>query len=315
MTDDLREDDLTDDFDDVPKVGIWKLLRELPLCDDFLGMQALNLEVVDRFLDAQESELLAEYMEEERTPFPAVVFVSALSQMWVFALYEFLRTWRQRARSVLRWAKEFQSTPVQARASRLESKKREMEKRSGDPRWAEAFHWPFYESAAKDPSFADSLRKAVDRTERLFRRIEALRVSLAKHELPGVKESYAMAPGYGRIDMMTGSIYWMVSLRGDEVDHVSRRSLADDCRRLSLDRDLLILPEILQEKLRKVPDHSYGVKRIVAVLKDGTQYGGVYIGWCKEVLQVEGHEIVPFDVDQIVEVRDDPLPPDREARG
>jgi hypothetical protein len=48
-----------------------------------------------------------------------------------------------------------------------------------------------------------------------------------------------MAPGYGRIDMLTGSIYWLVELRGDEVDLVSRRTLADECRRLALDRDAL----------------------------------------------------------------------------
>jgi hypothetical protein len=157
------------------------------------------------------------------------------------------------------------------------------------------------------------LRKAVDRTERLFRRLEALRVSLAKHEVPGVKESYAMAPGYGRIDMTTGSIYWQVSLRGDEIDIVSRRRIADECRRLALEQDLPILPVDLQEKLKKFPIHSHGVKRIVVVLDDGTQYNGVHVGWCKEVLGIEGYETVPFDVGRIVEVKADPLPPTRES--
>jgi hypothetical protein len=113
MTDGYAEDYLADDREDTTKVSIWKLLRRLPLCDHYLGMQALNLNIVDNFLERQEAQLLAEYMEDERTPFPAVLFVSALSQMWVFALYEFLRTWRERAENILRWAREFQSTPIQ----------------------------------------------------------------------------------------------------------------------------------------------------------------------------------------------------------
>jgi hypothetical protein len=57
-------------------------LRALPSCDDiFLGMQALNVDVVDGYLEVQEAELLREYIEIERTPFPSALFVSALSQM------------------------------------------------------------------------------------------------------------------------------------------------------------------------------------------------------------------------------------------
>ena len=79
----------------VPQVEIAEALRTLPLCDEpYLGMQVMNLGVVDGFLENQEARLLAEYMETERTPLQIGVFVSALSQMWIFALYELLRTWR-----------------------------------------------------------------------------------------------------------------------------------------------------------------------------------------------------------------------------
>jgi hypothetical protein len=189
------------------------------------------------------------------------------------------------------------------------TKKREIEGKMADPKSAGAFYWPAYQQAAKNSVFVESLRKAVDRTEQLFRRIEALRISLAKHEMPGVKGSYAMAPGYGRIDMRTGSFYWQVVLRGDEVDIISRRSVADDCRRLALARDVLILPEDIQDKIKKLPDHSYGIKRIAVVLEGGATYSGVLVGWSKEVLIVEGHEGVPFDVARVAEVRHDPLPP------
>src|SRR5688500_9927863 len=81
------------------------VLRELPLLDEvFLGMQALNIHLVDGYLEQLEAELLQEYIERERTPTESALFVSALSQMWVFATYELLRTWRQRVRDVLRWA-------------------------------------------------------------------------------------------------------------------------------------------------------------------------------------------------------------------
>jgi hypothetical protein len=48
--------------------------------------------------------------------------VAALSQLWIFGLYELLRTWRQRASSILRWAKELASVAHQEREARLAAK-------------------------------------------------------------------------------------------------------------------------------------------------------------------------------------------------
>ncbi len=303
-----------DEQRDAPRAAIWHVLRDLPLGDEpYLGMQALNLQITDAFLENQEAQLLAEYMHDERTPIQSTLFVSALSQMWVFALYEFLRTWRQRVKDVLQWAKEIQATPAPARDARLASKRAEIAARAAEPDGAAVFFAPAYDDAATDPTSIETLQNAIDRTERLFRRIEALRVSLAKHEIPRMRGSRAMAPGYGRIDMQTGSIYWMVSLGGKEVDLVSRQTLADECRRLALDREIVILPEALQEKVRKLPEHSYGVKRIAMVLDDGVRYPGLYVGWNKEVLTLARHEgPLPFDVGRVVEVQDDPLPLERD---
>jgi hypothetical protein len=74
------------------------------------------------------------------------------------------------------------------------------------------------------------LEKAYQRVEPLFRRIEALRMNLAKHEVPKMKDVPALAPGYGRIDMMSGSMQWQVDLGKNVVDLVSRKSLADHLR-------------------------------------------------------------------------------------
>lgn len=293
--------------DDDPAVGIAQALQTLPLFDEpYLRMQAMNLDILDRFLINQEANLLHEYFEIERTPLPSTMFVSALSQLWLFGLYELLRTWRQRERDVLRWYKEFRATPASMQKARLAEKRREIEKRAADPRGAGVFYWRPYERAAEDPAFGEILRKALDRTERLFRRIEAFRVALAKHELPGAKGSFARAPGYGRIDMTDGSIYWQVVLQGDEVDLVSRRTIADQCKRLAINESPAIVPEALQESMKKFPDDSYGIKRVVVTLDDGTEHRGVYVAWCKEIVWVRGHESIPFDADRTVDVRHDP---------
>jgi len=288
---------------------ISKAFRTLPLFDDpFLQIQAMNLEVVDAFLMEQEAGLLDEYIAEERTPLETATFVSALSQMWMFGLYELLRTWRQRARDVRRWAKEFRETPPAEEEARLAAQRREVEERSVGPDGSGDLYWPPYETAARDPKLAETLRRAVAKTERLFRRIEALRMSLAKHEMPGIKGSFAMAPGYARIDLASGSLYWQVVLSGDEIDIVSRRGIADDCRGLVASDTASILPEAIQEKLRQFPDFSYGVKRIAVALDDGTTYKGVYVAWVTDVLAVEGQRGVPFDPSRVVDASADPIP-------
>lgn len=190
--------------------------------------------------------------------------------------------------------------------ARLAAKRHEIEQRAADPGTVGAYYWRPYERAAEDPAFGEILRKALDRTERLFRRIEAFRVALAKHELPHAKGSFAWAPGYGRIGMTDGSIYWQVVLQGDEVDLVSRRTIADQCRRLALDESPAIVPEALQQGLKKLPDHSYGIKLVVVTLDDGTEHRGVYVAWCKEIVGVRGCESIPFDADRIVDIRHDP---------
>jgi hypothetical protein len=196
-----------DGIDDESMVGIAEALGRLPSLDEpYLHMQAMNLDIIDRFLIDREGDLLREYIEIERTPFPSVMLVSALSELWLFGIYELLRTWRQRGREVLRWHKEFRTVPTSEQQARMAAKRREIEERAAVPESAGVFYWPAYEKAIVDPTFGETLRKTLHRTERLFRRIEAFRIALAKHELPGAKGSFAMAPGYGRIDMTDGSI-------------------------------------------------------------------------------------------------------------
>jgi hypothetical protein len=267
-----------------------------------MQMQATNLELVDHFLIQSERDLLREYIEIEQTPLPTALFVSALSQLWLFGVYELLRTWRQRAKDVLRWAKEFYSASPKQRPTILETKKLEIERRAADPNGV-VFYWPAYERVAMDEAVATRLKNALDRGERLFRRIEAFRITLAKHELPGTKNSFASGAGFGRIDMTDGSIYWQVVLRGNEVDLVSRRTIADECRRLGNDDYSMILPEAIQTKVKRFPNSSYGIKKATLILRDGQQYPGVHIAWSREIVHIEGHEIIPFDIADTVDAR------------
>jgi hypothetical protein len=282
---------------------IREALESLPILDDlYLRMQAMNIDLVDAYLSGMENDLLKEYTEIERTPIEMALLVSALSQLWIFGLYELLRTWRQRASDVARFSEGLRALDQSERKGRIAEQKRKL-KASVALNGSEVIYWRPYEKAARDEKFAEVIYSAVDQSERLFRRIEALRVSLAKHEMPKEKGSFAMAPGYGRIDNTDGSIYWQVVLQGNEVDIVSRKSIARDCRALLEDRSHVILPRSIQEKILRFPKHAYGTKIVTAVLEDGTVYPQVHVAWSKEVVHVSGHGELPFDARKVVDVR------------
>src|ERR1041384_2333051 len=105
-------------------------LPKLPLFDEdlYLGMQATNLQVVDHILRDMESQLLALYIEKERTPGPVAMVVSAFSQLWVFGLYEILRTWRTRGERILEFAASLEGVSEDARMRLIEEKKRRVQK-------------------------------------------------------------------------------------------------------------------------------------------------------------------------------------------
>lgn len=204
-------------------ISFAELLWKLPLFDDlFLSMQGQNVMLVDLYLRDLERDLLRELIEIERTPFPATLVVSALSQMWIFAVYELLRTWRQRVKDL-----------------KHDAQKPAVAQQSGNSKLAGMYYQGQLAHLRKKPTYAKELDRAVSRMEPLFRRIEALRMNLAKHEVPKLHGVPAMAPGYGRIDGMTGSISWQVDLGNNLVDLVSRRSLADQLKDLVVDKSIV----------------------------------------------------------------------------
>ncbi len=288
-------------------MSLIKAIQALPLMDDdpYLYMQVMNLGVVDDFLVDLERQLLREYMEIERTPMPEALFASALSQMWIFAVYELLRTWRQRCRAVFEFVEHLDKLTEPKREAYVSAKKVKLQKASPYPEELAVPQWRTFERAANDHGFTTNVRKAFDSSERCFRKIEALRMHLAKHEMPKAPGSFAMAPGYGRIDMINGSIYWQVLLRGNEVDIISRRDVADLCRELAVDRSKFLLPLALQKKVQPIPESSYGAKRVRLKLSDGTEYHKVFVLWNKEVGAVLGYEDIPFEVSKVIDLFED----------
>lgn len=203
------------------------LLWKLPLFENvYLSMQGQNIMLVDVYLRDLEKALLREYLRRECTPVPDVFFVSALSQMWIFATYELLRTWRQFIRDLKKTAA---APPDEEEVAPEEEPRRHL---------AEAYWRGQVQQLRSDPQFGRHLDAAYAAVEPLFRRIEALRMNLAKHEVPKRKGELAMAPGYGRIDESSGSIYWFVDLGNNYVDMVSRRTIGDHLRQVVIGRPL-----------------------------------------------------------------------------
>src|SRR6266446_2128588 len=103
--------------------------------DPYLRMQAFNLGVVSQILDDMEHQLLIEYIREDRTPSSAIV-VSAISQLWIFGLYELLRTWRQRASAVLRFGKAVAELSTDVREAQIAEQFEKTRRDSADPAFA-----------------------------------------------------------------------------------------------------------------------------------------------------------------------------------
>jgi len=274
------------------------VLRE----DPFLSMQASNLGLVDTLIVDIEDQVLREYMETDRTPMPTAAMASALSQLWIFGVYELLRTSRQRMKEIIDFTSQINSLSDEERLQRVAERREDIQARSADLDWVEPVQAQILEKAVKNADFAQQLRTDLVRLQRVFRKIETLRVHLAKHEIPRVRGSYASGAGYGRIDMENGSIYWQVELRNNEIDIVSRRDIAKACLEFAERRPIAILPDPIQVKVAQFPEHSYGVKRVILVLNDGRKFESL-ISWNQEILFALGFEKLPFATEDVIDAR------------
>ncbi|NQE60792.1 hypothetical protein [Caulobacter sp. RHG1] len=196
-------------------------LRRLTLLGDdpFLSMQATNLGLVDVFLNQLESQLMRARMVEDGTPLDTA-FVAAQSQMWIFAAYELLRTWKQRAKDTMKLIK----------GGRVEARLAQLERPLGYRHTAREIRAHQLRTAAALPDALETLDADLRRIHVTFGMMEALRMALAKHEVPKVRDSVAFAPGYGRINMWNGSIDFKISVDAGILGATSHRDLADGFR-------------------------------------------------------------------------------------
>lgn len=224
------------DFPDTEsEKALHEVLWEFPLFRNlYLSMQAQNISLVDEYLENLEANLLREYLELEKTPVHTAMFLSALSQMWIFSFYELLRAWRQQVKKLIEYGDGLASLTGREREQEIHNQRKRLKKASSVIRIEDAWYNEEFRRAEDNPQYIQDLKQAKQSLELLFRRLEGLRITLAKHEIPKREGLRAMAPGYGRIDMRTGSIYWTVTYKDGTCEIISRRSIADECRELAI---------------------------------------------------------------------------------
>lgn len=211
-------------YDDIDFSVISMQIRSLPFYSDdlYLGMQATNIGVIDALITEYEYGLRRELFDLERTP-PTALTVSALSQMWIFALYEVLRLWKDRRHKFKNW---YEEGSIDKRLSAMKdeesnltlaARKKQLRRYCDDAQYREEID--IAHECLKDAVYITNLA----------------RINLAKHEAPGQNNVIPMAPGYGRINRDCGSLDMMVAVKRGLYTNVNRRDIADCLRSCLLD--------------------------------------------------------------------------------
>ena len=213
------------------EIDMWKLPESLGRLamfdgDPYLTIQATNLGLIDRWLIDMEKSVQQELMAEDRTPTSAM-FLSAVTQMWLFATYELMRTWRQRAKEVLKLVAN----------SGLQLKLNALEEELGYQHVGRELRAMQLRKVQENPELTEKIEKDLRRTHVIFAQLEFLRMALAKHEVRGRPNMIAMAPGYARIDDWTGSLTYELSNGREIMGYISRRDISDAIRAIDHDSE------------------------------------------------------------------------------
>ena len=193
--------------------------------DPFLRMQAMNLDIVDQFLTDLEYKVLRELHQEERTP-PNAFFLNAQSQMWIFAVYELIRTWEERAKDIIKWAN---NGGLQHKLTHLESKQK------GFMHFGREIRIDQLKAVIAEPKLVHVLERQLKHIHVQYERLTYIRVALAKHQVSGKAKSIALNPGYGRINTWCGALDYVMENGQVHLGTISRRDIADGLRALRLD--------------------------------------------------------------------------------
>jgi hypothetical protein len=218
-------------------IDMWELPQSLGRLamfagDPYLRMQATNTGLVDRWLIDIEESVQRGLIAEEHTAADAT-FLSALTQMWIYATYEVMRTWRQRAKEVLKLV----------RNGGLHLKIDALEEELGYEHTGRELRAKQLREVQENPELVVKIEKDLRRTHIIFAQLEFLRVAFAKHEVKGRPNMIAVAPGYGRIDNWTGSLKYELSNGRCIMGYISRREISDAIRAIHHDSE----PQSLEE--------------------------------------------------------------------
>lgn len=226
----MDEEDYIDDHDfDLPYKNWDQLdfsiitmgMKWLPFFknDLYLGMQAMNVGIVDSVITEFEYALLREWFEIEKTPTETAMAVSAMSQMWIYGLYEVLRMWRDRR---FQFEKLFRNGGIDLKISGISSThplnitvdiRKDQLKRYKD-----------------DLSYRNEIDETWGKIEPVYRMIEMFRMNLAKHCAPGKDGTIPRAPGYGRINRWCGAMDFELIENDGSYTIMNRRDIADALR-------------------------------------------------------------------------------------
>jgi hypothetical protein len=220
---------MTEDFVREKDFNLHTWIATIPMTDDiYLGLQAQNIARVEMSVLRQWESAALDEQEADPGSYqgPKYRELMALSQMWVFGLYEFLRTWRQRAGVLMQYEEKYNK--LATKAERDAYLKDIVDRTKSKARLATRYpvYYPEHVAKIADAEFIKSVRAYKDKTDELFGELSAVRMPAAKHELRGKDGLIADAPGTGLPDRLTGTICWQILL-GDKQTTIRRRDLAD----------------------------------------------------------------------------------------
>jgi hypothetical protein len=222
----MDDDDFSDT--DVPKdFNVISWVMTIPLSDDmWLGMQAQHIAAVEIGIIRPLELHTARKISNEEGYLDVMMALNGVSQMWLFALYEFWRTWRQRATQLLQLAEQFSKTLPRKQKAFLtktvaDAKGKEKHIFSG------MSFYSHHISRIGDADFVASIKSYYDKTDGWFSFVEELRMNLAKHEVPKARGMVAEMPGYARMDIVRGTLYWQFVDTQGGLQKLDRREAAN----------------------------------------------------------------------------------------
>ncbi len=207
--------------EEIGQMAIYSALNELLFFGNNLDFnnQAMSLTIVDEFIMDLEYAYLRSKFDETNTPHQSM-FLSAQSQMWIFAAYELMRTWREKVSKYLKAAD----------SSGLSLKLKELQKPIGYENYAIEKRIEEISRLIEDQSLVETLRNDLKRTQMLFTQMELLRMSLAKHQMRKRPNAAVLTPTVGYMNRWCGSLEYQINSGQMIICNLSRRDIADGIR-------------------------------------------------------------------------------------